>query len=95
MMGKTNGCRIDPPRSRSLVHGLILRSPPQAGLEGWASWFEARLAPGNLTMRFRALGWQRPYTRRSTSIRLISPIALAGLRLLGQAWAQFMIVWQR
>lgn len=34
-------------------------------------------------------------TRRSTSIFLISPIAFAGLRPFGQAWAQFMIVWQR
>ncbi len=34
-------------------------------------------------------------TRRSTSIFLISPIALAGFRPFGQAWAQFMIVWQR
>ncbi len=35
------------------------------------------------------------YIRRSTSNFLISPIALAGLRPLGQTWAQFMIVWQR
>ena len=34
-------------------------------------------------------------TRRSTSIFLISPIAFAGFRPFGQAWAQFMIVWQR
>ena len=34
-------------------------------------------------------------TRRSTSIFLISPIALAGFKPFGQAWAQFMIVWQR
>src|SRR5215831_19335632 len=32
---------------------------------------------------------------RSTIIRLISAIALAGLRLFGQALAQFMMVWQR
>ena len=32
---------------------------------------------------------------RSTSSFLISPIALAGLRLLGQVLVQFMIVWQR
>ncbi len=35
------------------------------------------------------------YTCRSTIMRLISAIAFAGLRLLGQAFAQFMIVWQR
>ena len=34
-------------------------------------------------------------TRRSTIIFLISAIALAGFRPLGQVWAQFMIVWQR
>lgn len=34
-------------------------------------------------------------TRRSTSIFLISPIALAGFRPFGQVCAQFMIVWQR
>ena len=32
---------------------------------------------------------------RSTSIFLISPIALAGLRPFGQTCAQFMMVWQR
>ena len=32
---------------------------------------------------------------RSTSIFLISAMALAGLRPFGQALAQFMIVWQR
>ena len=35
------------------------------------------------------------YTCRSTIIALISAIALAGLRLFGQALAQFMMVWQR
>ena len=34
-------------------------------------------------------------TRRSTIIFLISAIALAGFRPFGQAWVQFMIVWQR
>ena len=34
-------------------------------------------------------------SRRSTSIFLISPIAFAGFNPFGQAWAQFMIVWQR
>ena len=32
---------------------------------------------------------------RSCSIFLISPIALAGFRPFGQAFVQFMIVWQR
>ena len=32
---------------------------------------------------------------RSTIIFLISAMALAGLRLFGHAWAQFMMVWQR
>ena len=35
------------------------------------------------------------YTCRSTSARLISAMAFAGLRCLGQALAQFMMVWQR
>ena len=35
------------------------------------------------------------YTCRSTIICLISAMALAGLRLFGQALAQFMMVWQR
>ena len=35
------------------------------------------------------------YTRRSTIIFLISAIALAGLRPLGQVCVQFMMVWQR
>ena len=35
------------------------------------------------------------HTWRSTIMRLISAMALAGLRLFGQALAQFMIVWQR
>ena len=33
--------------------------------------------------------------RRSTIIFLISAMALAGLRPLGQVLAQFMMVWQR
>ena len=36
-----------------------------------------------------------PQTARSTSSFLVSAIALAGLRPLGQTLAQFMIVWQR
>src|SRR5262249_24922488 len=35
------------------------------------------------------------HTCRSTIMRLISAIALAGLRLFGHALAQFMMVWQR
>ena len=35
------------------------------------------------------------HTRRSTIMRLISAMALAGLRSLGQALAQFKMVWQR
>jgi len=37
----------------------------------------------------------RGQTRRSTIIFLISAIALAGLRPLGQVCVQFMMVWQR
>jgi len=35
------------------------------------------------------------YTTRSASIFFTSAMALAGLRPLGQTWAQFMMVWQR
>jgi hypothetical protein len=35
------------------------------------------------------------YIRRSTIISLSSAIASEGLRLFGQALAQFMMVWQR
>jgi hypothetical protein len=35
------------------------------------------------------------HIRLSTSIFLISAMALAGFRPFGQVWAQFMIVWQR
>lgn len=38
---------------------------------------------------------EKRQTTRSTSIFLISPIALAGFKPFGQTWAQFMIVWQR
>ena len=37
----------------------------------------------------------RIHSRRSTSMRLIEAIALAGFRSFGQALVQFMIVWQR
>jgi len=40
-------------------------------------------------------GQSRRYICRSTIIRLISAMALAGLRPFGQALAQFMMVWQR
>lgn len=36
-----------------------------------------------------------PHIWRSTIIFLISAMAFAGFRLFGQAWAQFMMVWQR
>ena len=36
-----------------------------------------------------------PQATRSTISFLISAMALAGFRPLGQTWAQFMIVWQR
>jgi hypothetical protein len=39
--------------------------------------------------------WLLSYVCRSTISSLICAIALAGLRCLGQAWAQFMMVWQR
>jgi len=35
------------------------------------------------------------YTCRSTIMRLMSAMAFAGLRCLGHALAQFMMVWQR
>lgn len=38
---------------------------------------------------------RQAYRRRTASICLISPIARAGLRSFGQAFVQFMIVWQR
>ena len=38
---------------------------------------------------------RQPHTCRSTIMRLISAMALAGLRPFGQALAQFMMVWQR
>ena len=38
---------------------------------------------------------QESYTWRATIMRLISAIALAGLRCFGHALAQFMMVWQR
>ena len=38
---------------------------------------------------------QRGHICRSTSIFLISAMALAGLRPFGQALAQFRMVWQR
>ena len=37
----------------------------------------------------------RIHRRRSTSMRLIEAIALAGLRSFGHAFVQFIIVWQR
>ena len=38
---------------------------------------------------------ERPHTCRSTIIILSSAMASEGLRLFGQALAQFMMVWQR
>ena len=49
-------------------------------------------AQGGARRGYRSL---RRQTRRSTIIFLISAIALAGFRPLGQVCAQFMIVWQR
>ena len=47
------------------------------------------------TFAQRALVPPAGQTTRSTIIFLISAIALAGLRPLGQTWAQFRMVWQR
>ncbi len=52
--------------------------------------FEAALVPISIRA---AVGTDQ--TVRSTIIFLISAIALAGFRPLGQVLAQFMIVWQR
>ena len=49
----------------------------------------ARLTAGNAYCR------RGVYTRRSTISFFSSAMALAGLRPLGQALAQFMMVWQR
>jgi len=46
-------------------------------------------------MRARLTNSTACSTCRSTIICLISAIAFAGLRLFGQALAQFMMVWQR
>jgi hypothetical protein len=43
----------------------------------------------------RRLNRRLNYSARSTSIFLISAMALAGLSPFGQVLAQFMMVWQR
>jgi hypothetical protein len=49
----------------------------------------------SLNNRNVGAGATRPHTCRSTIIILSSAIASEGLRLFGQALAQFMMVWQR
>jgi hypothetical protein len=49
---------------------------------------------GFRTCRFAAIR-NDDYTCRSTIMRLMSAMAFAGLRCFGQAFAQFMMVWQR
>ena len=58
--------------------------------------------PGSAKQRFakgyalhRARDTRPSYTCRSTIIILSSAMASEGLRLFGQALAQFMMVWQR
>ena len=55
-------------------------------------WRGQALAHPSIPSRTRE---EKDQTARSTSIFFVSAIALAGLRPLGQTFAQFMIVWQR
>ncbi|GJE40643.1 hypothetical protein KHHGKMAE_4738 [Methylobacterium persicinum] len=57
-------------------------------------WSETSRGPGLLRFA-RNDGAGIDQTSRSTIIFLISAMALAGFRFLGQVFAQFMIVWQR
>ena len=75
---------------------------PVAGRVTMRGVHAASVLPCVLRMRRpwqRGLRWldgqSRRYICRSTIIRLISAMALAGLRPFGQALAQFMMVWQR
>jgi hypothetical protein len=62
--------------------------PAKAGTHDYRLW--------NVGPRFRGDDTDRSdHTCRSTIMRLIRAMASAGLRLLGQALAQFMMVWQR
>jgi hypothetical protein len=64
------------------------RSTPRSTHEAWAAP-EWRAADAEFS------GPIADYICRSTIMRLISAMAFAGLRLFGQALAQFMMVWQR
>jgi hypothetical protein len=58
--------------------------------------FESALCDHDpLTLTLSPDGGEGNYKLLFTIICLISPMALAGLRPLGQALAQFMMVWQR
>jgi hypothetical protein len=62
----------------------------QESLEQYVELFQpAAAAPADTTFRRGVQYW------RSTSIFLISAIALAGFRSFGHTSVQFMIVWQR
>ena len=71
-------------------------SPPLAGerQRGGSRRRKGKWRPLPALPRKRGRG-NVPYTFRAIIICLISAIALAGLRLFGQALAQFMMVWQR
>lgn len=91
-MGPRGGISMAGPRPRDDVRVLVNRSlrlmqPP----------FDAKNAKGGQWAAFGRIskGSGRPQTWRATIIFLISAMALAGLSPFGQAFEQFMIVWQR
>ena len=62
---------------------------------GAATFSAAVPAAARLSRRALRRKQRHPFYRRSTIIFLISAIAFAGLRFLGQVLVQFMMVWQR
>ena len=69
--------------------------PVEIAQQQQIEFFHAATAPPDQTARRRRRRCGRAQWRRSAISRLISPMARAGLRSLGQASVQFMMVWQR
>lgn len=78
--------------------GLAARCASFNDVSAWTAICGCECANKKGAEQLRALGFPRcpeGQMRRSTIIFFTSAMALAGFKLFGHAWAQFMMVWQR
>src|SRR5580658_1445838 len=93
--------RSQPRMTRDFLSAAPSAVNPGPGQDspGFSAWRMMRIVRADIAIyppfRTTLRDHRVPHNLRSIIIALMWAIALAGLRLLGQVLAQFMIVWQR